>query len=98
MMTKMNSEKTKIFHCEAYVPIKGFTKYSMTILANSKKDAQKIANAYLKEWDEGYEGYDEEGNLPTPNHPNIVSFEQYDIDYELHGKSRRVKLEDIEEE
>lgn len=78
--------------------MKGFAKYGMTILANSKKDAQKIANKYLKEWDENYEGYDEEGNLPTPYNPNVVYFGQDDIDYELHGKSKRVKLDDIKEE
>lgn len=94
----MSSENTKIFHCDVCVPIKGFAKYSMTLLAKSKKDAQKLANEYIKKWDDGCEGYDEDGNLPTPNHPNVVSFEHFDIDYELHGKSKRVKLDDIEEE
>lgn len=94
----MNSENTKIFHCEVNVPIKGFAKYGMTVLAKSKKEAQKLINAYLKEWDENSEGYDEDGNLPTPYHQNVISFEQDDIDYELHGKSKRVKLDDIEEE
>lgn len=98
MTTKMNSENNKIFHCTVYVPIRGFAVYCMTLLAKSKKDAQKLANEYIKKWDDGCEGYDEEGNLPTPYHPNVVSFENYDIDYELHGKPKRVKLDDIEEE
>lgn len=96
-MTKTSSENIKKFHCEIKVPFKGSDQFDMTILASSKKEAQKLVNAYIKEWWHNCALSDEK-EYPHPISTDAVTYYMVWRPPNVYYNPKRVKLEDIEEE
>lgn len=97
MMMKMNSENNKKFHCEIEVPFKGSDCFDMTILASSKKEAQKLVNAYIKEWRHNCKLSGDDENM-RPIGTDSVNYYMVWRPPIVYYNPKRVKLDDIEEE